>query len=397
MDNFKKEPIRILILSLHFVPDISAGAFRVKALLDELQTTYAADVFVDLITTTPNRYEESSKVVEDSIKASNINVNRISVPHTVNGILGNIIVWLIYAFYAYRITRNQNYKIVFATSSKLMTAYLGYRISKRNKSKLFLDIRDLFPDTIASLKITRFSVIHKIISYTEKITFRHASVVNIVSDGFRNYVSKFVSGDKIRCYTNGVDEVFLNYDFKQRKQPNGSKRTLLYIGNIGEGQGLEEILPHLLPMLPEHINVRVIGSGNNVQMLKNRVSEFQHKISIEGPMPREKICQEYAKADFLFLHLRNVSAFEKVLPSKIFEYGSTGKPILAGVNGYSAKFIKNNLQGVEVFEPHNSEDAIIKLSSLDSGPSFYNRTNFKIKFSRKKIIKGICTELLRLI
>ena len=46
----------------------------------------------------------------------------------------------------------------------------------------------------------------------------------------------------------------------------------------------------------------------------------------------------------LFIHLNAYPAFEKVLPSKIFEYAATGKPILAGVSGYSADFIRNNLK-----------------------------------------------------
>ena len=36
---------------------------------------------------------------------------------------------------------------------------------------------------------------------------------------------------------------------------------------------------------------------------------------------------------FLFLQLNNIKAFENVLPSKIFDYGSYNKPILAGVSG----------------------------------------------------------------
>ena len=45
--------------------------------------------------------------------------------------------------------------------------------------------------------------------------------------------------------------------------------------------------------------------------------------------------------DVLFLHLNDYSAFRKVIPSKIFEYAATGKPIVAGVSGYAAEFLRH--------------------------------------------------------
>ena len=48
---------------------------------------------------------------------------------------------------------------------------------------------------------------------------------------------------------------------------------------------------------------------------------------------------EYDKASILFLHLNDYEAFYKVLPSKIFEYATTGKPIIAGVNGFAKDVI----------------------------------------------------------
>ena len=59
---------------------------------------------------------------------------------------------------------------------------------------------------------------------------------------------------------------------------------------------------------------------------------------------------EYQKANILFLHLNDLNSFHKVLPSKIFEYAATGKPILAGVKGYAAKFLREQVKGVEIFE-----------------------------------------------
>ena len=48
-------------------------------------------------------------------------------------------------------------------------------------------------------------------------------------------------------------------------------------------------------------------------------------------MPQHELLNYYNQANILFLHLNSIKAFEKVLPSKIFEYAASNKPILAGV------------------------------------------------------------------
>ena len=61
-------------------------------------------------------------------------------------------------------------------------------------------------------------------------------------------------------------------------------------------------------------------------------------MQIIDPVSRSDLFDEYKNADVLFLHLNDYAAFRKVLPSKIFEYAATGKPILAGVAGYMQNF-----------------------------------------------------------
>jgi hypothetical protein len=65
------------------------------------------------------------------------------------------------------------------------------------------------------------------------------------------------------------------------------------------------------------------------------------------------------------LHLNAFPAFEKVLPSKIFEYAGLGKPILAGVAGYPASFIQNEVNNAQVFEPCNVAEAVLAFERLE--------------------------------
>ena len=79
-------------------------------------------------------------------------------------------------------------------------------------------------------------------------------------------------------------------------------------------------------------------------MLENEINNLGLKnIKIIPPLKRDSLLQYYNSADVLFLHLADVPAFQKVLPSKLFEYGSFNVPIIAGVKGVAKKFIKNNI------------------------------------------------------
>ena len=103
----------------------------------------------------------------------------------------------------------------------------------------------------------------------------------------------------------------------------------------------------------------------------------------------------YNESDILFLQLNKIRAFEHVLPSKIFDYGSFHKPILAGVSGTAASFLRKNINGVYIFPPNNYKEAIqqIKNIKIDEKNTIDN-SNFIKSFSRKNIMKKMVNNLL---
>ena len=94
----------------------------------------------------------------------------------------------------------------------------------------------------------------------------------------------------------------------------------------------------------------------------------------------------------MFLHLNNHEAFKKVLPSKIFEYAATGKPILAGVDGYARRFLNKEVLNSYIFNPTDHKRAItlFKQIKLD----FTNRKGFINKFKREKIMYKLLLDII---
>lgn len=284
--------------------------------------------------------------------------------------------------------------MVIATSSRLMTAFLGAWIAKLNKSYLYLDIRDIFVDTIDNImskKITFFATpVFKLIEY---ITFKQANHINLVSEGFKKYFQDKFPNKSYTFFTNGIDDTFLdmgpsNFDAKSK-----DVLDVLYAGNIGEGQGLHIIIPKILALSNGKIRFKIIGDGGRkkqlIEVIQN--SGYENFVEIINPMDRESLKKAYQLCDVLFLHLNDYEAFKKVLPSKIFEYAVTGKPIWAGLSGYSRDFTQKEVSHSAVFNPCDGLDAMRTFQSLDlkNNP----RDEFKNKFTRKNIMKELVQDL----
>jgi glycosyltransferase involved in cell wall biosynthesis len=102
--------------------------------------------------------------------------------------------------------------------------------------------------------------------------------------------------------------------------------------------------------------------------------------------------EEYRTADVLFLHLNDYPAFEKVLPSKIFEYAALGKPILAGVGGYAAKFLAAEVSNAAVFAPCDAVGAVDALSTIEVKD--LPRQEFIARFRRETLMGKLAREVL---
>jgi len=388
--------LKILFLSYYFYPDLSAGSFRSKALVDALIENGGPDIHVTVITTFPNRYDSYREGVDISASSNQLDIIRVPVPQHEGKIFRQIKGFILYYCAVIKLAKTKKYNLVFATSSRLMTAFLGARVSKMLNVSLYLDIRDIFPDTIKHLFSDRIGyIVSLIFSNIERWTIKSAKHINLVSQGFEGYFLNISQKLHFSFYTNGIDDEFIGFQSNaDKKKPELNEKIVLYAGNIGFGQGLHLILPKLAQKTAGRFRFRVIGDGGMLSDLKNEISSLGiSNIEIVKPITRDKLSAEYANADVLILHLNKLPAFEKVLPSKIFEYAAMGKPILAGVTGYAAKFLQDELvDGIMIFEPCDIEAAALGLDNQKFMP--ISRENFIEKYKRTKIMSALALDIL---
>ncbi|MDD0977173.1 glycosyltransferase family 4 protein [Pseudomonas fontis] len=388
---------RILVLSYYYPPDLSAGAFRAQALVRALVAELGDQLQIDVVTTQPNRYHSYTADAAANESISGVNVRRISVSSHQSGFLDQSRAFATYALSARRLVTNSRYDLVVATSSRLMTATLGAILARRCQARLYLDIRDIFVDMLPELfSVNTGKLVARLFSPVERWTIRQAARVNLISPGFSSYFNNRYPNKEFSLYSNGVDDLFLSSPLFTAQMPVAKRRKRLrvvYAGNIGAGQGLDLILPELANRLSQTVEFQVIGDGGALHKLERELEQAKvRNVVITPPMRRERLLQAYHEADVLFLHLNNLKALQRVLPSKIFEYAATHKPIWAGLTGYSSQFAIENIKNVALFQPCDINGAVQALETLRVQPT--SREEFVRQFSRSTIMQRMAKDVL---
>lgn len=402
--------MKILLLSFYFKPDLSAGSFRNTALVESLLASLPAGSEVHVVTTLPNRYSGFSADALEEEVAPGLTIRRARLPAHESGMVDQSRAFLSYARQVTKFASDKKYDLVFASSSRLMTAALGAWVARRQDVPLYLDIRDIFVDTIKDVLPRKLTWLMKpLFEVLERWTVSKADRLNVVSAGFLPYFeSRYPRVQKV-VFTNGIDDEFLKArplkyedsescprdDYQNDEACEDRVIEVVYAGNMGEGQGLHNIVPMLAKRLEGRVRFRLIGGGGRLRQLEEAISESGcNNVALEPPVKRDELIQAYQKADVLFLHLNDYDAFRKVLPSKLFEYGALGKPIWAGVAGYAAKFVSENLENAEVFSPCDVDAAIAAYEKLRMEDQL--RRQFVRKYARKAIMDEMVKDLVLL-
>jgi len=390
---------RIVYLTFYFKPDLCAGSFRNSPLALEL--SYQAklkNTIIDLYTTSPNRYSTFKTEALEYEELDNLRIHRIKLPTHKSGMIDQVLSFSKFYWEVRKMNSSKKADLVFASSSRLFTAFLGYKIAKKSKAPLFLDIRDIFVDTMSDvLKPSVFKpIIISFLKHIENKTFNYANHINLISEGFKEYFSKF-KNKSFSFFSNGIDNEFLKNDNSLNQIKNGNTKLIIYAGNIGEGQGLDKIVPQAAKKLGNNFTFLIYGDGGAKNKLQKEIDNLKvENVILKDPVSRFELKSIYNTADYLFLHLNDYSAFKKVLPSKIFELATYPKTIIAGVSGYSAGFIKKEVLNSYVFNPCDIRSLVGFLEN-DKTSSNFDRKEFKTKFSRSTINKQLSANIINYI
>ncbi len=358
--------MKLLVISQFYPPDLGAVAFRMEAIVNEMKER-GHTVYV--LAATPNRYKEfnaSQDLITSEFET------RLHMKNTSKSIFSRILGFFEFYFKVLRTKKqykNKSIDAVISTTPYILEGLVGQKISKYLHAKHVLDVRDLWPDTpIALKKIKKNGIISSLLKVIEKKLYKNADLIVVTSPGYVDHIKKIVKNAHPHVILNGIDTNFENdlqsISSKNINEKNG-KYTILYAGNIGIAQNLITLVNAASKLDDSDYEFVLIGSGTQLEQVKTLIEEKDLKnITIVPPMKRSELLSHYVKSDVLYLQLHSSEYFNKVVPSKVFEYLLLQKPIIYGLEGVS-KEILMSYEGTYYVQPDNIDELVSAIKHID--------------------------------
>ena len=383
--------MNVLIITQYFPPEIGAAASRwgdfAKILIKQNHKVtvicesphYPNEHFFSGYKNTLSRTEREGAhltIIRTLAYASNRRSTLKKITHYFTFMIGAIL----------NLKKIKSYDLIIVSSPPLSTAIIGLFISKFFKKSYWLDIRDLWPDSVVELGQMKRGKIFQYSKRLEKNIYASAKGFIFPVPAFRGYLQKYpseISTKPMFDLMNGVSSEFIKAS-KNCNVVSDKIFTVLYSGNMGLAQDLQTIIKAATYLKNYKIHFKLIGQGVcKTEMIK--LAQPLKTISFYDPMPRNELIKHIKKSSVCLVPLKNKKIFNFALPSKMFEYMACEKPIIVGVNGEAKKLLKVSKSGIHV-QPENSKmlsEAILK---------YFNNKN-KIQEHGKNGLKYITDNL----
>ena len=363
----------ILIISNYYPPEKGAAANRIEQLALKLhQNNYKVSVICPL-----GNYPKGELFPEYMGKFSvienrdNITVKRLWIyPSVSKNLIVRIISVLSFSLSLlfYLLFKKTPQKVVVQSPPLLLSFISVFVLSLKNK-KIILNISDLWPLAAIELKaLKENSFSHKFSLFLERFIYKKATLIIGQSNEIITHVESLFPEKECHLYRNFPDHKVENFDLKlEENQPI----KLFYAGLLGIAQGVFDLCEkiNLRSLQDDKVELHLFGDGAEKSQIEALISSGKGKnIFFHGMMERNDLHEKLKTFDIAIVPLK-VRIYGSV-PSKIFEYGALGFPILYFGGGEGESIVLENDMGwvasVENYTELNSQLQLIsKMSKSD--------------------------------
>ena len=366
---------RILFLTDNFPPEVNAPATRTY---EHAREWVEKGIEVTVITCVPNFphgkvYEGFKNRLISREEKDGIKVIRVWTYITANeGFIKRILDYISFAVMAFLVGLWIRTNIIVATSPQFFTAVAGRWLSFFKFRPWIMEVRDLWPESIAAVGAMSEGKIYKFLEWVELRLYKSAKKVIVVTDTFkRKIATRGIDASKINVHKNGVilDLYEPRPKDKELMEANPQfhgKKVFAYIGTHGMAHGLSFIL-NSLPKLQESLpqaHFLFIGEGAEKKILLKQAADLKlTNVTFMPFVPKHEVVRYLSLMDIALVNLKKSDTFKTVIPSKIFEVAALQKPILLGLEGETKGIIESFNAGIS-FEPENEEEFITKCHDI---------------------------------
>ena len=268
----------------------------------------------------------------------------------------------------------KNYDVAFIDSTPPIQGLKMPIIKLFKRAPVVYNAQDIFPDSLVGTGLTKEgSLIWKIGRVVEKITYKYADKIIVISQDFKkNIMAKGVPEEKIVVVYNWVDQnavvdvpreankLFDKYNLDR------NKFYITYSGNIGLTQNMDMLLEVMEELQNEEPDIQLVLVGEGAY--KKQVEEMVAKKNLNNVAmlpfrPYEDISHVFSLGDAgLVISKPGVGA--NSVPSKTWSIMSASRPVLANFDENELKtIISDNNCGLftKAGEKDAFKQAILKL------------------------------------
>jgi glycosyltransferase involved in cell wall biosynthesis len=385
--------LRIVLLSQYFPPEIGATQSRMQTFAEHLSDRGHE---VTVICEFPNHPhglippQYDGKLIEDD-RTNPFRVLRVRVlARQEKTQLTRMEFYLSYMSMAVvAAPRAGRCDVVLATSPPLLSGIAGVAIARMNAAPFVLDVRDLWPAAAISLDQIGSPMAAGVATALETWLYRKAAATTSVTRPFCDHIDSLrPTGPRTALIPNGTFDMFFEGTADGGRATLGADPAnflVTFAGTHGIAQGLPAVLESAA-LLDDSVTIAFVGDGPVRESLIEQAKargltnvSFHHQVLLEQTPPL------LAASDALLVPLSKHETFGTFVPSKLFDFMATGRPVILSATGEAARIVNQARSGV-VVEPENPVALADAIRWLREHPHEALRMGqFGREFARKRL------------
>lgn len=355
----------ILIISNYYPPEKGAAANRIEQLALKLsENKYNVTVVCPLGNYPKGKlFPEYKGKFFVSENRNSIAVKRLWIlPSVSKNILIRLFSVLSFSIclFSYLLFKKTPKKVI-VQSPPLLLSFLAILVLSLKRKKIILNVSDLWPLAAIELKaIQKGSLSHKFSLFVEKFIYKKATLILGQSEEIITHIHTLYPNKKCYLYRNFPDHKIAKMEIiTQSNEPI----KIFYAGLLGIAQGVYELCEKL-DLKDLNIELHLFGDGAEKTQIERLISsQKQVKLFFHGMLDRNELHKRLLLFDIAIVPLK--TRIYGSVPSKIFEYGSLGFPVLYFGGGEGETIVEENNLGW-VAEVGNYEDLNNKIQLIST-------------------------------
>lgn len=254
---------------------------------------------------------------------------------------------------------------LFFATSPLLFILPVVLLKKITRKPLVIWYQDLWPDSFFAVTgLSAKGPLVKILNPLIRFVYANTDLMLLQSPGFVENLERYnYKGRTEILYNWAPSFVAPASEPKWISELPQGKFILTFAGNLGKVQALDQVLEaaQILQNQEPNVYFAFVGEGSYMPALQKRAQDLNLlNVGFYGRKPVDEMPALFQKSHALLVSLKDDPTFNRVVPSKIQAYMTSGKPIVAFLSGVGADVVRQAECGVHAA----AEDKLVLVSQI---------------------------------